>query len=85
MNYFSSSFLINGISTLKGLFNPKAILVEEQQWYYLTHSWEDKRVHAFPMGKLFLRNKKKFKVFNNSHLFSQSYMISSILIYFSFS
>ena len=25
-----------------GLFNAKAIHLEEQQWYYLTHSWEDK-------------------------------------------
>ena len=32
------------------LFNAKAILLEEQQWYYLTHSWEDKRVHTFPKG-----------------------------------
>ena len=29
------------------LFNAKAILLEEQQWYYLTHSWEDKGVHTF--------------------------------------
>ena len=33
---------------LYGLFNAKAILVEKQQWYYLTHS--NKRVHTFPMG-----------------------------------
>ena len=33
-----------------GLFNAKAILLEEQQWYYLTHSWEDKGVHTFPRG-----------------------------------
>ena len=25
-------------------------LVEEQQWYDLTHNWEDKGVHAFPKG-----------------------------------
>ena len=30
------------------LFNAKAILLEEQLWYYLTHSWEDKGVHTFP-------------------------------------
>ena len=24
--------------------------LEEQWWYYLTHSWEDKRVHTFPKG-----------------------------------
>ena len=29
------------------LFNAKAILQEEQYWYYLTHSWEDKEVHTF--------------------------------------
>ena len=28
--------------------NAKAILLEEQQWYYLTHSWEDKQVLTFP-------------------------------------
>ena len=32
------------------LFNANAILLEEQLWYYLTHSWEDKRVHTFPKG-----------------------------------
>ena len=32
------------------LFNAKAILLEEQKWYYLTHSWEDNRVHTFPKG-----------------------------------
>ena len=42
--------LFNGISTLFRLFNAKAILLEKQQWYYLTHSWEDKGVHTFPKG-----------------------------------
>ena len=32
------------------LFNAKAILLEEQKWYYLTHSLEDKGVHTFPKG-----------------------------------
>ena len=41
-------WLFNGISTLFRLFN--AILLEEQSWYYLTHSWEDKGVHTFPKG-----------------------------------
>ena len=41
--------LFNGISTLR-LFNAKAILLEEQYWYYSTHSWEDKGVHIFPKG-----------------------------------
>ena len=30
------------------LFN--ASCLEEQLWYYLTHSWEDKGVHTFPKG-----------------------------------
>ena len=30
------------------LFNAKPILLEEQKWYYLTHSWEDKGVNTFP-------------------------------------
>ena len=33
---------------LHGLFNAKAILVEQHQRYYLTDNWRDKRVHAFP-------------------------------------
>ena len=33
---------------LRALFNAKAILQEKQQWYYLTHSWEDKGAHTFP-------------------------------------
>ena len=42
--------LFNGISTLFRLFNAKVIPLEEQWWYYLTHSWEDKGVHIFPKG-----------------------------------
>ena len=30
-----------------GLFNAKAIIVEQQR-YDSTHSWRNKRVHAFP-------------------------------------
>ena len=33
----------------RGLFNAKAILIEEQ-WYYLTQSLKDKGVHTFPKG-----------------------------------
>ena len=29
---------------------PKLFLLEEQLWYYLTHSWEDEGVHAFLKG-----------------------------------
>ena len=42
--------LLTGISTFVGYFNVKSVLLEEQQCYYLTHSWEDKGVHTFPMG-----------------------------------
>ena len=28
----------------------ETILLEEQQWCYLTHSWEDKGVPTFPKG-----------------------------------
>ena len=48
MFFFFLLLLFNGISTLFRLFNAKAILLEEQLWYYLTHSWEDKGVHTFP-------------------------------------
>ena len=26
------------------------MLLEEQSWYYLTHSWEDKVLRTFPKG-----------------------------------
>ena len=42
--------LFNGISTFVRLFNAKAIILEEQQWCYLTHSWEDKGIHTFSKG-----------------------------------
>ena len=48
--WFGLVSLFNGISTLFRLFNAKAILLEEQWWYYLTHSWKDKGVHTFPKG-----------------------------------
>ena len=38
--------LFNGIK----LFNDRSILLEKQLWCYLTHSWENKRVHTFPKG-----------------------------------
>ena len=49
-SFWGLVWLFNGISTLFRLFNAKAILPEEQQWYYLTHSWEDKVAHTFPKG-----------------------------------
>ena len=48
--YTQWCLLFNGISTLFRSFNAKAILLEEQKRYYLTHSWEDKGVHTFPRG-----------------------------------
>ena len=48
--WFSLVSLFNGISTLFRFFNAKSILLEEQWWYYLTHSWEDKGVHTFSKG-----------------------------------
>ena len=29
------------------LFNAQSILLEDRQWYYLIHSWDDKEVQAF--------------------------------------
>ena len=31
-------------------FNAKAILLQEQQWCYLTYSWKNKGVHSFTKG-----------------------------------
>ena len=35
---------------LRWLFNSKVILLEEEQWCYLTQSREDKGIHTFPNG-----------------------------------
>ena len=40
--------MFNGISTFSGLFN--AIFLEEQSWYYSTHSWKGNGVHTFLKG-----------------------------------
>ena len=42
-------FILRNIN-LQGLFIAKGILVKEQQWFNLTHSWENKRVHTFSRG-----------------------------------
>ena len=42
--------LFNGLSTFFRLFSAKAILLDEQLWYYLTHSWENNGVSTFPKG-----------------------------------
>ena len=33
---------------LRGLFNPKAILIEWQKWYFLSHNWRIRGFIAFP-------------------------------------
>ena len=40
------------LSTSVGYLMPKPsfFFLEEQQWYYVTHSCEDKGVHTFPKG-----------------------------------
>ena len=43
-------FFIQWHINLRGLFNAKAILLEEQRWCYLTHSREDKGVYIFSKG-----------------------------------
>ena len=40
--------LFNGISTFWRLFNAKAVIGEEQWWYYLTCFWWDKGVYTIP-------------------------------------
>ena len=42
-------FFIYWHINLVWLFNAKSILffLDEQEWYYLTHRWEDKGVHIF--------------------------------------
>ena len=41
--------LFKGVSTFCRLFNAKAIFVEGQSWYYLTHTQGgDKELHTFP-------------------------------------
>ena len=45
-NWFN--FFIQWHINLCGLFNAKNVLVEEQEWYYLTNSLGDKDVHTFP-------------------------------------
>ena len=50
MIWFGWVWLFNRISTFEDFFKAKAILKEEQQWYYLIHNWEDKGVYTFPSG-----------------------------------
>ena len=48
--HHKSGFFIEWHINFPWLFNPKAILGEEQYWYDLTNSRGNKRIHAFPMG-----------------------------------
>ena len=43
-------FFVKWYINICRLFNAKVILLEEQLWCYLTHSWKDKGVHTFPKG-----------------------------------
>ena len=33
------------------LFNAQVLLLEEQEYYYLTLSWEDNGIHTFPKSE----------------------------------
>ena len=48
--YILGGFFVKWQINLCGLYNAKAILLDEPMWYYLTRSWENKRVHTFPKG-----------------------------------
>ena len=43
-------FSLFSLFIFRGLFNTKAILVEEQHLYYLIHCWGYKGNHTFPKG-----------------------------------
>ena len=46
----------------RSLFNAKAILGQEKQWYYLTDSWEDKGVHNVLNGLIvYVKARLKFE------------------------
>ena len=47
MGFFFFSLFLQWHIKLYGLFNTKSILVEDQQWYYLTQSLGNKMVHDF--------------------------------------
>ena len=45
-NVFDEHTSLNIWLDFLGLLNAKAVLVEEQQWYFLTHNWVDKGFHT---------------------------------------
>ena len=51
--------------------NDKAIFIERQQWYYLSHSWRDKKEHIFPNSisqKVNVKAQKEFKLASDTIL-----------------
>ena len=48
--YFSFSFSLFNIISIHWLSNAKAILADEQWWYYFTIWCGNNGVHAFPEG-----------------------------------
>ena len=40
-----SGFFVDCQMNFRGLFDIKAIIVENLLWYYLTHSWENQGLH----------------------------------------
>ena len=56
---------------IRGLFNAKVMLLEEQQYCYLTHSWDDKGIHAFskgicPKGKVIAQLEFEFAYYDSA-------------------
>ena len=43
--YYMIGFFVLWYINLRGLFDARAILVEEQ-WYYFMYRWEDKKIHG---------------------------------------
>ena len=50
VDYLKFGFFVQWHINHRGLLNAKAIILEEQQWYYLTNNQGDKGVHTFPKG-----------------------------------
>ena len=58
-------FFVKWHIKLHRLFNAKLNLIEEYRWYYWTHLWKNKGVHAFPKGislKLNVITQKEFEL-----------------------
>ena len=46
--YYDELVWFGLVSLFNGIFNAKAILLEEQLWYSLIHNWEDTGINTFP-------------------------------------